>query len=434
MASLDSLLEALRVRREASGKELASLLGISQATLSRLVAAAGDRICRLGRARATRYALTRSIPTLGTRLPVRKIDETGTMRPFGVLHLLANGRHWLERAAGKSERFEGLPHFAWDMSPQGYIGRAFSTLYPELELPPRISDWNDDHRLIALARRGEDCVGNLIIGDESFTRFLASTPQAVRRDEYPEHARRSLEGQPGSSAGGEQPKFGVYSEGRHVLVKFAGGEAGPITQRWQDLLVCERGALEVVRHAGIPAASAQLFDREGTRFLEVERFDRVGPRGRKGLLSLFVLGAEYLGYLNNWTRASRDLLDAKRIDAEDARRMRWLDTFGQLIGNTDRHFGNLSFLVGESGTLQLAPAYDMLPMLLAPQGTNIVERPFEPRPPTADNFDVWSDAARHAVAYWGRLGESSELSSGMRVLCSCYRQAVEEIASRVPSV
>jgi len=321
---------------------------------------------------------------------------------------------------------------ALDMSPQGYVGRRFSALYPELGLPARISDWNDDHRLIALARRGEDCVGNLIIGDESFSRFLASTPRPVRRDEYPEYARRSLEGQPGSSAGGEQPKFAVCAEGRHVLVKFASGETGSVTERWKDLLVCEREVLEVIRAAGLRAASAQVLDAGGMRFLEVERFDRMGTRGRRGTVSLFALGAEHLGYLDNWTRASGDLLRLGHVDADDARSMRWLDTFGQLIGNTDRHFGNLSFFSGEASPLRLAPAYDMLPMIFAPQGTNIVERRFEPQPPTAASFDVWSDAARHAVAYWSRLEGLNELSPGFQELCHRCRDLVEAMTTRVP--
>ncbi len=161
-------------------------------------------------------------------------------------------------------------------------------------------------------------------------------------------------------------------------------------------------------------------------------FDRVGARGRKAVLSLFALGAEYLGYIDNWTRASLDLLHEKHINEEDARRMRWLDTFGQLIGNTDRHFGNLSFFVGETGPLQLAPVYDMLPMIFAPQGTNLVERRFAPQPPTAENFDVWSDAVRQALVYWGRLAESRELSCGFRELCGRCREAIAGIASRVP--
>jgi hypothetical protein len=433
MASLDELLAALRLGRDANSRELAARLGVSQPTLSRLMVAAGERVCRMGRARATRYALRRSVPGIGGRLPVRQVDARGAVRPYAALHLLANGRHWLQRDDGKGELIEGLPPFAWDMSPQGYMGRNFSAVYPELELPPRISDWNDDHRLIALARRGEDCVGNLIVGDESFSRFLAGTPQPVRRAHYPEWARRSIAGQPGSSAGGEQPKFAVYSKGRHVLVKFASGTAGPVTRRWQDLLVCEHQALEAVRDGGVPAASAQICDVAGARFLEIERFDRVGTRGRKGLISLYALGIEYLGYLDNWTRAACDLFQQDRITADDARRMCWLDAFGQLIGNTDRHFGNVSFLVEDAEKLLLAPTYDMLPMIFAPQGTNMVERHFTPMPPCADNFDVWPDAARHAVAYWDRLAGLKELSRGFRKLCSGSRDAVQARADRCPS-
>ncbi len=399
MTLVNDLLATLRSRRLANATELAAFLGASQPTISRLIAAAGHRVCRMGRARATRYALTWSLPTLGSRLPVRQVDPAGSVRPYGVLHLLADGRHWLKRDDGDSRLFAGLPPFAWDMSPQGYIGRTFSAVYPEVGLPPRSADWNDDDRLIALTRRGQDCVGNLIIGDESFSRFLAARLQPVLRDDYPELARRSLEGQPGSSAGGEHPKFAVYAGGRHVLVKFAGGEPGPVTTRWQELLACEQAALDMVRGAGIPAATAQLFDVGGVRFLEVERFDRVGRRGRQGVISLFAVAAEHLGHLDDWTRAARDLSDGRRIDAEDARRMRWLDAFGQLIGNTDRHSGNISFFGDETGPLRLAPVYDMLPMIFAPQGTNLITRRFEPLPPSADNFDVWADAARHALAY-----------------------------------
>jgi hypothetical protein len=307
-------------------------------------------------------------------------------------------------------------------------------LHPELGLPPRIVDWHDDHRIIALAQRGEDCIGNLIIGDESFNRFLAGTPQPVQREDYPELARRSLEGQPGSSAGGEQPKFAAYSQGRHVLVKFAAGAPGPITERWQDLLFAERVALDVVRAASLDAASADVFDVGGARFLEVERFDRVGALGRKALVSLYAFATQHLGYQNDWTRASQELLAMQRLDAVDARRMRWLDAFGQFIANTDRHFGNISFFMAENGMLRLAPVYDMLPMLLAPKDNHLVTRPFEPQPPTADNYDVWPDAAQHAQAYWNRLATTAELSPSFRQLCATCRDAVATRVSQVPGI
>jgi HipA-like C-terminal domain len=446
MASVEQLLAVLGRQVEVRASELVSRLGVSQQTVSRLITAAGERVCRMGRARATRYALTRALPVLGTRVPVHQVDERGDIRQYGVLHLLASGSHWLERADGVGKRFEGLPPFAADMSPQGYIGRSFTTRHPELSLPPSITYWSDDHRLIALARRGEDCVGDLILGDESLNRFLAETPRPAHRGDYPELLRTSLSGQPGSSAGGEQPKFAAYSEGRHVLVKFADRDEGAASRRWRDLLVCESFALEAIRQAGHQAASASPLLIDGYRFLEVERFDRMGVRGRKALVSLRAIDNEYFGDPDSWTKAAWRLLKAGFIDAEDARRMRWLDTFGQLIGNTDRHFGNLSFFVEEPGfllkdpglfakgarPLRLAPVYDMLPMVFAPEGASVVERPFVPRPPTVDTLDVWPHAARSAVAYWSRLVDSDELSGEFRERCARCRDAVEELTARTP--
>jgi hypothetical protein len=239
-----------------------------------------------------------------------------------------------------------------------------------------------------------------------------------------------MAGQPGSSAGGEQPKFAAYLEGRHVLVKFSGDE-GVAAQRWRDLLVCESLALDTLRTEGLPAATARSLSIEGRGFLEVERFDRAGHRGRRALLSLGAIDDEYFGHRDTWTRAALRMLAAQRIDPEDARRMRWLDTFGQLTGNTDRHFGNLSFFVEEDGRFRLAPVYDMLPMIFAPEGTDLIERRFEPAPPTADNLDVWPHAARCAVTYWGRLGASDELSSEFRQMALRCRDVVEVLTGQI---
>jgi serine/threonine protein kinase HipA of HipAB toxin-antitoxin module len=242
-------------------------------------------------------------------------------------------------------------------------------------------------------------------------------------------ARSSLSGQAGSSAGGEQPKFVTCSEGRHVLVKFSGADPSVASQRWSDLLICESLALRTVQAAGIPAATAHTLLIGGRRFLEVERFDRVGLRGRRALLSLGAIDDEYFGHRDTWTKAAQRLLAARNIDAEDARRIRWLDVFGQLIGNTDRHFGNISFFAEDNGRFRLAPAYDMLPMAFAPVGADVIERPFEPAPPTADTLEVWADAARHALGYWSQLAQSAELSAGFRERSLRCHEAVARLAA-----
>jgi hypothetical protein len=85
------------------------------------------------------------------------------------------------------------------------------------------------------------CLGNLIIGEESLDRFLARRGEAYTRADYPRLASGVLTGQPGSSAGGEHPKFAIAAGERHLLVKFATGD-GEAADRWRALLVAEHVA------------------------------------------------------------------------------------------------------------------------------------------------------------------------------------------------
>ena len=420
MQGTDRLINVLRNRGLLSGKEIQRELGVSQPVVSRLIQAAGPLVSRFGRSVATRYALSREIAGLGRRSPIFRVDEHGTAIEHGVLHWLAGDGCWLERSSGDGQPFPGLPPFVEDMRPQGYIGRGFPALHPELRLPGRITDWNDDHQVIALAMRGEDCVGNLMVGEESLNRFFTRPREPRTRADYAGLASGVLAAQPGSSAGGEHPKFVIDSGTRHLLVKFATGD-GAVADRWRDLLVAEHLALGVLRAAGFMAAPAEWIDVEGSRYLEVERFDRVGRRGRRGVISLFALNCHFLGGdFDSWSRAGRRILDepALRMTEADAARMVWLDTFGDLIGNTDRHFGNLSFFAKERRTLTLAlaPVYDMLPMLFAPAATSLVERRFAPQPPTALNLRIWHEVAIQAEGYWALLGDADELTAGFRQL------------------
>ncbi len=431
MEKLDRLLGVLRRRGLLRGKEIQKELGISQPVMSRLMREAGIRVCRFGRSVSTRYALPREITGLGRHSPVMRVDEHGHPNRHGVLHFLTGGGCWLERESGDSQSFPGLPPFAEDMRLQGYIGRGFPALYPELRLPGRIRDWSDDHQLIALAMRGEDCVGNLILGEESINRFLSGQPQPRTRADYPNLATGTLTGQPGSSAGGEHPKFTTYSEGRHLLVKFASGD-GAAADRWRDLLICEHLALEVLRDAGVPVPRSEWFDLDGSRYLEMERFDRVGKQGRRGVISLYAINCHYLGDdFDSWSRASRRILDEPclSLDAEHADRLVWLDTFGDLIGNTDRHFGNFCFFAEEARELALTPTpvYDMLPMVFAPTDANLVERQFAPRPPTALNLQLWHEVANHALGYWSRLCAEDGLSVGFRRIAAGCRDTVARL-------
>jgi len=431
MASSRNLLVTLAAGGPARPAALRAELGVSPKTLARLVHEVGEEVLRIGRTRAIQYARTRSVEGLGRTLPVFRVDAAGSVAAEGTLRLLWGHRTFWDRP-GSGTLFEGLPPALVDMAPQGFIGRSFPTRFPELRLPPSISDWSDDHRLVALAMRGEDCVGDLVVGDESLRRLVNRGPAEVAPLDYPRLATGSATETNGSSAGGERPKFGAFTGGRHVLVKYAlPGDVGP-ARRWRDLLWCERKALQTVAAAGRPASPARCLDVDGWRFLEVERFDRVGASGRRAVLSLSALNNEYLGTPGTWTQAAR-LLERPPflLPPEDAAHVRWLDVFGQLVGNTDRHFGNLGFLVARDGALRLAPAYDMLPMILAPAGDVVAPRAFEPAPPGGDTVDLWRDASRWAERYWREVASSDELEGEVRAFAGRAADAMAEMGRRL---
>ncbi|MGA9853984.1 MAG: type II toxin-antitoxin system HipA family toxin YjjJ [Gammaproteobacteria bacterium] len=409
------LLNLLERTGPMSGRDLARTLGISAATLSRAYARHRDRVCRMGKTRGAQYALRRSIRGLKTPLPVYAIDTHGTPSTIGELHPLANGQHWFERRRGLSGPnifYQGLPPYCIDMAPQGFLGSRFAA-NQDLGLPERLSDWGDDDRLIAIARRGEDCVGNLIIGQESMDRFLAS-PEPARDASFTTLAEAASQGNAGSSAGGEQPKFTTHNGHDHVVVKFTAGDGSQADRRWRDLLTCEAIAVRHI-HSALDLASASRYLDEGNRrFLESMRFDRVGRRGRRGVLSLASIADEWLGMRDNWIEAARRLFQERLIDAETARKIRWLEAFGRLIANSDRHFGNLTFYADETLSpprLELAPVYDMLPMSLAPTSTGVPPLVPNGQRPTADVLDVWGSARTAALAFWHEIAATSGVTN-----------------------
>jgi hypothetical protein len=312
----------------------------------------------------------------------------------------------------------GLPIELADARPSGFLGRLFPAIHADLRLPARLADWSDHHILLAMSRRGEDVPGNLIVGDESFARWQALETVVRTRHDYPELAVATIAGHPpGSSAGGERPKFGVFIDGRHVLVKFAarGGPGDVAARRWCDLLVLEALALNVVSSCGISAAPANSVESRSHVFLDSERFDRVGVRGRLAVLSL---AAVHDDPADSWARAAVLLRDAGRLSEEDAHRLRWLDAFGALIANTDRHRYNIVFFA-EGSSLRLAPTFDQVSMRYAPSADGQVPSQIFPLPhATADTLDVWDDARTAARQFWQRASDDGRLSDDVRSLCT----------------
>ena len=462
------LSSVLRRRGRQYAGELLKLLGVSRPTLMRAVQAAGADVVVRGRARRTAYAARRALRGSLSALPLYRVDEAGQVQEIARLDLtypdgcaleFLQDFGWPTEVGAMSEGwFEGLPYPLQDMRPQGFLGRHFARRHATLlQVPENPTLWTDDDALHALSLMGADTPGNLILGEAACRAWLdqvqghrqAPGAHGWAEDElaeaYPRLAEQALaQGVPGSSAGGEFPKFTALRReaAQHVLVKFSGSDRAPGTQRWADLLVCEHLAGQVLQdQLGIRAAASRILSSDGRTFLEVARFDRHGLFGRSGLVSWAALDGAFFGTAGRpWGEAGRRLEERGWLSAQEAEQLARLWHFGQLIGNSDMHDGNLSFQLstGPSGSdgaggpqlssqrsvtrqgpsLRLAPVYDMLPMRYAPvQGMELLMRDITPRLPLPSEQAAWQVAARAALVFWQTSAEDPRISAGFRQVC-----------------
>jgi hypothetical protein len=427
-------LRRLLTRQPADAKTLSSELGISQPTFSRLWPAAGNDICVLGAARSTKYGLSRPVRDLGSTLPVYRIDAMGATDHFCNLIVLAG--HWYAVQLSESAAItlcEGLPYFLQDLRPQGFLGRTVPKEHADLDLPMDVLMWSDDDVLYYLARRGDNSVGDLLVGNESYRRHrqdLAKNAQDIipktdRCIRYPELAGRALRGDlPGSSAGGEQPKFLATISGdaadqpaRHVIVKFSAGIDTPGGRRWGDLLIAEHHALTTLELNGIAAAKSELLISQNRVFLESTRFDRQGLQGRLPMLSLASLAGETGALDKSWSTVAGLLCNQRQLTPSDLGVIQLLDLYGALIGNTDRHQGNLSLSWGPGQQFSLLPCYDMLPMLYRPntQG-EVVDRRLSLDAMDKLNLQQLPRAAMLAGQFWEAVLADDRVSDDFKAV------------------
>lgn len=298
----------------------------------------------------------------------------------------------------------------------------------------------------AISLLGADQSGNFIVGERAFRLWqdqLQQLPACLREADalpaYVERAQRAMQdGDAGSSAAGEFPKFTALRTlnggPAHVLVKFSGSDNSPGTQRWSDLLVCEHLAAQTLASVLGPSTAQTSISQAGSRtFLEVVRFDRHGHRGRSALCSWAALHYGWFDLAGRpWTEAAALLLERRPVDRDAAQGIARLWHFGQLIANTDMHDGNLSFTPRISATgapLALAPAYDVLPMLYAPQrGVELPQANFVPRLPLPAERDDWRVAAAAAGQFWSRAADDARISAGFRAVCADNMNAVRKTA------
>ncbi len=458
----------LRTSGPLAASSLAELMGASRPTLSRAVRAAGDSLVVRGRARRTTYAARRALRRALDPLPLFRIDRTGApqhIADLDLIHPQGTAVNFLSDFGWPLEDrmvegwFEGLPYPMQDMRPQGFLGRNFARHHAAmLQVNEDPTTWSDDDVLYALSILGQDIPGDLLIGEQACRLWLSHVQQVTSAptsaglsdsqlaDEYPSLAIHALElGVAGSSAGGEFPKFTALrhlEDGtqQHMLVKFSGSDASPGTQRWADLLVCEHLAAQALHEqAGVECAVSKIHAHAGRTFLEVERFDRHGALGRSPMVSWLALNGTFVGAAGRpWAEAVRPLVLKGWLDADAVARILRTWLFGQLIGNTDMHDGNLSFLPtqketgkGNTTVFKVAPIYDMLPMNYAPvRGVELPPRAYVPRLPLPAEESAWRDAADAALAFWALAANDPRISDGFRPICAANEALLQKLVRR----
>ncbi len=467
---------ALALRLQVAGpqaaQDLAAAFRVDRSNISRALARPeiAPQLVRLGATRGTRYALRRPVRGLGDTFSVRRVDVAGRAQEWAQLIALHGGwqlcwadparaPEWAGALFGLGGYAEGFPFFLGDVRPQGYLGRAIGRgLSLSLNLPPDPRGWSDDDTLVYLQGAGDDLPGDLVVGDVPLRRVqdrvlhapetLPAGERSVRYRELANAGASAIEA-PGSSVEGEQPKFLVTLADDNragdnagdrpggargdavtpVLVKFTDVLSTPTGRRWADLLVAESHALALLHARGEAHAAPRLLEAGDRFFLETPRYDRVGLHGRRGVVSLRALHNAFHGPdATQWPAVAVNLRARGLLDDAAVRSIRLRHAFGQLIGNTDMHFGNLAFWLDDTLPFRLAPAYDMLPMLWAPTPGNATPAPdFAPTPPMPADRELWQEAASWATDFWQRVADDARLSPGF----AAHARAAGETVTRL---
>lgn len=444
----------LRSTGVSSSRDILRATGLSQPSISLAIKDLGEDVVRFGNARSTRYGLVRSVANEGSRWPLYAVNDRGLPELAGNLVALQQGEWvfqpepdfvWINRGEFGTGLYPGLPWFLDTLRPQGFLGRNFGRMVAStLGLPADPGDWTADQLLVAAVHHGSDFPGSFVLGDRvlevvqsGFLKEQSMLPAEDRLVAYPRLAVSALSGEvPGSSAGGEQPKFTTVVQGdegpMHVIVKFSGPGENQMDQRWRDLLVAESMVAEVLRGSDIPAATSGVFKLGDRTFLESVRFDRIGDFGRRFVVPLSALDGAFYGAADTPWRQAADRLEKDRLlSNEDADRLRWLWWFGNLIGNDDMHYGNVSLFSAGNDGFELAPCYDMLPMRYRPSnsGELIVREP-NPALPPPQELRVWKSASLGAQDFWERVRSDDRISEEFSTIAAANLKTIENLKSR----
>ncbi len=448
-ALTEMALRHLRLEGPSSAKELRRILEISQASFSRIISQAENPIVSIGKGRATLYAAPRTIRGVSAPIPLYEIRPQGEpAHQIQWLHPIFPSGFIVESLPDHDEQgasipveiYDDLPWYLHPLRPSGFLGRLIPPQHPEQNFPEHIHLWSTDDTLRYATHFGSNLPGAFILGEDAYAFYIQNTAEASekvpignREDIYAERANAAMtQGTPGSSAAGEQPKFlATVVDGNKevpVLVKFSPPLDSPVNKRVADLLISESLALDTLRQHGMDSVRTKILHAANRVFLEVERFDRDGPLHRRGQIALEAIDAEYAGALHtSWSSSAAQLTKIKIITSEDHKKIQWLEYFGQLIANSDMHFGNLTFYLDGTTLKGLAPTYDMLPMLYHPQQGELIPRDFSPPIPTPTQAAFADAVIKAAIAFWQAVAKDKRITPKFRAIAKENKEKMREL-------
>ncbi|MGE4239783.1 HipA domain-containing protein [Ramlibacter sp.] len=418
------ILGVLATKGAVTSAELQSSIGKSQPTVSRLIKDLGPKVLPLGRGRATRYGLGKSIHGRPAQHTIWWTDAQGGRRELGTLSHLANDTIFVQSRMLGDFSGSALPWYLSPLRPEGFLGRmtAAAAGMASFGADADPARWLLETVLYA-ALQIHDAPGAMTLGvqDDAIPPLALSLEMLHQSlDTVADNIATTLPA--GSSAGGEQPKFlAILPTGAHVIVKFSPPLESPGGTRWSDLLLAEHLACETLKQHGFSAATSHFERTRRRAYLISQRFDRVGPTGRRHVVSIGKAHEAFVqGTYRNWPESCAALVSRGCLSLQEAGAARTVFDFGRLIGNTDMHSGNLGLFVGLDGILrgrfELTPVYDMLPMRWRPDPALGGVQPYAPFAP--DDGALASRAAPVAEAFWTTLSQSKSVTRELRDVAS----------------
>jgi HipA-like C-terminal domain len=376
--------------------------------------------------------------------PIFVTDAAGMATRWGTLHFLA-GQQVLVQAtfdggtAQESLTTGALPWYMAPLKPQGFMGRLRGQQLGYASANP--DDWTLEQTLHALLAHEHDAPGAFSVGEEQGALLpeapLAEALRAAHYDAIAQDVNQTLPA--GSSAGGEQPKFVSHLNAptgyERLIVKFTPPRGTPFGERWHDLLHAECLALQTLAAHGVACAHTRVLHSARRTYLESVRFDRVGRLGKRHVVPLWAVHAQFVGGpQQHWVASCDALAQRGLLSAADAQQVRTLRDFGRLIGNTDMHFGNLSLRLDDvahtdAPQFSLAPVYDMLPMLWRPSEfrDELGYMPFTVPQAPLGSAQTWPHAVHLAREFWGALAASQNVSASLRSVALAQRTLMENL-------